>query len=83
MRVRKKGGAEEVGARGKNGLDIPVGYLPDKDNANTHFSDTDSVIFIFGTDTGNTRIMQLRIRFGYGTRTTRIFGSDTGTRFFA
>jgi hypothetical protein len=27
-------------------------------------------IFIFGTDTGNTRIVQLRIRVGYGTRTT-------------
>jgi hypothetical protein len=56
--------------RGENGSSIPVGYhirivqIP-------VFSDTDSGIFIFGTDTGNTRIMKLRIRVGYGASTTR------------
>jgi hypothetical protein len=57
-----------------------VGYtrrVPDTGSANTRFSDTDSGSFIFGTDTGNTRILYLRIRVGYGARTTRIFGSDT------
>jgi hypothetical protein len=56
--------------RGEYGSDIPVGYqvrivqIP-------VFSDTDSGIFIFGTDTGNTRILKLRIRIGYGAMTTR------------
>jgi hypothetical protein len=35
------------------------------------FSDTGTSIFIFGTDTGNTWIVQLRIRVGYGASTTR------------
>jgi hypothetical protein len=56
--------------RGENGSGIPVGYririvqIP-------VFSDTDSGIFISGTDMGNTRILQLQIRVGYEARTTR------------
>jgi hypothetical protein len=59
-----------VTTRGENGSGITVGYririvqIP-------VFSDTDLGIFIFGMDTGNTRILQLRIRVGYGTSTTR------------
>jgi hypothetical protein len=34
------------------------------------FFDTGTNIFIFGMDTGNTRIVQLRIRVGYGASTT-------------
>ena len=59
-----------VGGRGENRSGIPAGYririvqIP-------VFSDTDTDIFIFGTDTGNTRIVQLQIRVGYGANTTR------------
>jgi hypothetical protein len=66
--TRARGGA--VGSRGENGSGIPAGYriwivqIP-------VFSDTDSNIFIFRTDTGNTRIVQLQIRVGYGASTTR------------
>jgi hypothetical protein len=34
-------------------------------------SDIDLDIFVFGTDTGNTLIVHLRIRVGYGASTTR------------
>jgi hypothetical protein len=53
----------------KTGRVYPSGT--DMDSANTYFSDTDLDIFIFGTDTGNTRILQLQIQVGYGARTTR------------
>jgi hypothetical protein len=55
---------------GENGSGIPVGYririvqIP-------VFSDTDSGIFIFGANMCNTRILQLRIRDGYGAGITR------------
>jgi hypothetical protein len=57
-------------SRGDNGSSIPVGYririvqIP-------VFSDTDLGIFIFRTDTGNTPILKLQIRVGYGVRTAR------------
>jgi hypothetical protein len=41
-----------------------VGYIrrvPDMDSTNTRFSDIDTNIFIFGLNTGNTWIVQLRI----------------------
>jgi hypothetical protein len=46
--------------RGENGSGVPVGYRIQLVKISV-FSDTDSVIFIFETDTGNTRILQLRI----------------------
>jgi hypothetical protein len=42
--------------RGENGSGIPVGYLIRIVQIPV-FSDTDSGIFIFGTDTGNTRVL--------------------------
>jgi hypothetical protein len=54
--------------RGENGLGTRNGYRI-RVLIRDHFSDTD--IFIFGMDTGNTRIVQLRIRVGYGASTTR------------
>jgi hypothetical protein len=57
-------------SRGENGSGIPVGYqirivqIP-------VFQIRIRVFFIFGTDTGNTRILKLHIWVGYGARTTR------------
>jgi hypothetical protein len=56
--------------RGENGPGIPVGYQI-RIVQILVFSDTGTCIFIFGTDTGKTRIVQLRIRVGYGANTTR------------
>ena len=44
------------GTRGENGSGIPVGYRI-RIVQITVFPDTDSGIFIFGTDTGTTRIL--------------------------
>jgi hypothetical protein len=75
-----------VATRGKNGSGIPAGYRIQIVQIPV-FSDTNLGIFIFGMDTSNTRIVQLRIRSGYYLVNTRIFVSDTGTwnsgtRFF-
>jgi hypothetical protein len=43
--------------------------VPDMDSVNIRFSHTDSCIFTFGMDTGNTQIVRLRIRVGYRART--------------
>jgi hypothetical protein len=56
--------------RGENGSGIPVGYRIQIVQIPV-FSDTDSSIFIFGTDTDNIRILKLRIRVGYRAMTTR------------
>jgi hypothetical protein len=56
--------------RGENGQGTRNGYRI-RVLIRDHFSDTDMGIFIFGTDTGNTRIVHLRIRVGYGASTTR------------
>jgi hypothetical protein len=56
--------------RGENGQGTRNGYRI-RVLIRDHFSDTDTGIFIFGTDTGNTRIVQFRIRVGYGASTTR------------
>jgi hypothetical protein len=56
--------------RGENGLGTRNGYqirVLIWDN----FLDTDTGIFIFGTDTNNTRIVQLQIWVGFGASTTR------------
>jgi hypothetical protein len=56
--------------RGENGSGTRNGYRI-RVLIRDYFSDTDTGIFIFGTDTGNTRIVQFRIRVGYGASTTR------------
>jgi hypothetical protein len=70
----------ERGGRRARRLGVKTGRVPETGTRNgyririlirDHFSDTDTGIFIFRTDTGNTRIVQLRIRVGYGTSTTR------------
>jgi hypothetical protein len=54
---------------GENGSDIPIGYQIRIIQIPVFYMD--SSIFIFGTDTSNTRILKLRIRVRYGARTTR------------
>jgi hypothetical protein len=59
----------------RDGYRIRVPKLP-------KFSDTDTSIFYVGSDTGTTRILNFRIRVGYGIVVTRQLpeysGSDTG-----
>jgi hypothetical protein len=57
-------------SRGENGQGTWNGYQI-RVLIRDHFSDTDTSIFIFGTDMDNTRIVHLRIRVGYGASTTR------------
>jgi hypothetical protein len=61
---------KSISSRGENGQGTQNGYRI-RVLIRDHFSDTDTRIFIFGTDTGNTWIVQLRIRVGCGASTTR------------
>jgi hypothetical protein len=74
---------EDISIRGENGQGNRNGYRI-RVLIQDHFSDTGMGIFIFGTDTGNTSASDSgRIRSEYYPINTRIFGSDTGTRFFS
>jgi hypothetical protein len=51
-------------------LGVKTDRVPERVLIRDHFSDTDTGIFIFGADTGNIQIVQLRIWVGYGASTT-------------